>query len=77
MESHRLPCKEKIVSDGEIYKVTNECYNEMNAYISKFFLVIHIKVHKSLHMLILMEMLLSSNVTKILKKLPVKMQEKF
>ena len=32
---HRLPCKVKIVSGEEIYKVTIECYNELNAYISK------------------------------------------
>lgn len=35
MEGHRLPCKLKIVCGEEIYKVTVECYNELNAYISK------------------------------------------
>lgn len=35
MEGHRLPCKVKIVSGEEIYKVTIDCYNEWNAYISK------------------------------------------
>ena len=35
MEDHWLPCKVKIVSGEEIFKVTIKCYNELNAYISQ------------------------------------------